>query len=161
MGPVINVNNDPLITNPFNPIDNYSDKIDSQIEYLQAMKNRLAKTKQARSNNNSLWDKIDSEISSLNDEQRDILFNSKQYQEIDSELKFLVQQTLFNSVKDIIEQSEEGNKLLVEQLDFIKHNKKAIVSESNKKIELFEKFQIAAKANPNLTYKEFVESINQ
>lgn len=37
----------------------------------------------------------------------------------------------------------------------------SLIAESNKKLELFEKFQIAAKANPNLTYKEFCESINK
>lgn len=44
---------------------------------------------------------------------------------------------------------------------FILHRKNAIIAESNKKLELFKKFQIAASANPNLTYKEFCESINK
>ena len=43
----------------------------------------------------------------------------------------------------------------------VKSSKNAIIAESNKKLELFEKFQIAASANPNLTYKEFYESINK
>ena len=43
----------------------------------------------------------------------------------------------------------------------VKSSKNAIIAESNKKLELFEKFQIAASANPNLTYKEFCESINK
>lgn len=45
--------------------------------------------------------------------------------------------------------------------NYVKSSKNAIIAESNKKLELFEKFQIAAKANPNLTYKEFCESINK
>lgn len=34
------------------------------------------------------------------------------------------------------------------------------IAESNRELETFKKFQIAAQANPNLTYKEFCENIN-
>lgn len=51
--------------------------------------------------------------------------------------------------------------LLTQQLNYVKSSKNAIITESNKKLELFKKFQIAASANPNLTYKEFCESINK
>ena len=54
-----------------------------------------------------------------------------------------------------------GKDLLTQQLNYVKSSKNAIIAESNKKLELFEKFQIAASANPNLTYKEFCESINK
>lgn len=64
-------------------------------------------------------------------------------------------------VKGVIEQSQVGKDLLTQQLNYIKSSKNAIIAESNKKLELFEKFQIAASANPNLTYKEFCESINK
>lgn len=36
----------------------------------------------------------------------------------------------------------------------------ALGAESNRELETFKKFQIAAQANPNLTYKEFCENIN-
>lgn len=111
--------------------------------------------------NNSLWSAIDSEIGSLNDEQRNILFSDTKYIQIDNQLKQLVQEALINSVKNVIEQSPNGKELLTQQLNYIKSSKNAIVAESNRKLELFEKFQIAAKANPNLTYKEFCESINK
>lgn len=38
--------------------------------------------------------------------------------------------------------------------------KDKIIAESNRELETFKKFQIAAQANPNLTYKEFCENIN-
>lgn len=53
-----------------------------------------------------------------------------------------------------------GNKLLTQQLNLIKTNKDKIIAESNRELETFKKFQIAAQANPNLTYKEFCENIN-
>lgn len=63
-------------------------------------------------------------------------------------------------IKNIIENSEIGNKLLTQQLNLIKTNKDKIIAESNRELETFKKFQIAAQANPNLTYKEFCENIN-
>lgn len=47
----------------------------------------------------SLWNKIDNEIKSLNDDQRNILFSDKNYISIDTQLKILVQEALVNSVK--------------------------------------------------------------
>lgn len=88
-------------------------------------------------------------------------FDYLEYIQIDNQLKQLVQEALINSVKNVIEQSPNGKELLTQQLNYIKSSKNAIVAESNRKLELFEKFQIAAKANPNLTYKEFCESINK
>lgn len=70
-------------------------------------------------------------------------------------------EALINSVKGVIEQSQAGKDLLTQQLNYVKSSKNAIIAESNKKLELFKKFQIAASANPNLTYKEFYESINK
>lgn len=45
-------------------------------------------------------------------------------------------------------------------INLIKTNKDKIIAESNRELETFKKFQIAAQANPNLTYKEFCENIN-
>lgn len=45
----------------------------------------------------------------------------------------------------------------VRQLQLMKDK---IIAESNRELETFKKFQIAAQANPNLTYKEFCENIN-
>lgn len=97
----------------------------------------------------------------LNEEQRNILFRDTKYIQIDTQLKQLVQEALINSVKGVIEQSQAGKDLLTQQLNYVKSSKNTIIAESNKKLELFEKFQIAASANPNLTYKEFCESINK
>ena len=153
-GPTFNIGYDPILSNPFPQTVDYSKEIDERVQYLQAMKERMSNTIQYPNNqNNSLWSAIDSEIGSLNDEQRNILFSDTKYIQIDNQLKQLVQEALINSVKNVIE--------LTQQLNYIKSSKNAIVAESNRKLELFEKFQIAAKANPNLTYKEFCESINK
>lgn len=161
-GPTFNIGYDPILSNPFPQMADYSKEIDERVQYLQAMKERMSNTVQPANNpNNSLWSAIDSEIGSLNDEQRNILFSDAKYIQIDNQLKQLIQEALINSVKNVIEQSPNGKELLTQQLNYVKSSKNAIIAESNKKLELFEKFQIAAKANPNLTYKEFCESINK
>lgn len=161
-GPTFNIGYDPILSNSFPQTVDYSKEINERVQYLQAMKERMSNTIQYPNNqNNSLWSAIDSEIGSLNDEQRNILFSDTKYIQIDTQLKQLVQEALINSVKGVIEQSQAGKDLLTQQLNYVKSSKNAIIAESNKKLELFEKFQIAASTNPNLTYKEFCESINK
>ena len=42
----------------------------------------------------------------------------------------------------------------------IRTKKDSIIEEANRELELFKKFQIAAQANPKLTYVEFCKTIN-
>lgn len=37
---------------------------------------------------------------------------------------------------------------------------RGLLEEANKETELFKKFQIATQANPNLTYAEFIKTVN-
>lgn len=146
-----------------------------QANYIDTELNRLEQAKQqliaARDNiqlpvkgttinNGHLWADIDSEIATLNADQQKILANDEEYQAIDKELQMLIQAELINSVKDKVANSERGKVLLERQLTNIKDKKNKIVEESNKEIELFRKFQIAAQANPNLSYVEFIKAIN-
>lgn len=161
-GPTFNIGYDPILSNPFPQTVDYTREIDERVKYLQAIKDKMAgSNQQTNQQKDSLWTAIDNEIGSLNEEQRNILFSDTKYIQIDTQLKQLVQEALINSVKGVIEQSQAGKNLLTQQLNYIKSSKNAIIAESNKKLELFEKFQIAASANPNLTYKEFCESINK
>lgn len=157
----VNFGVDPLLQNPYSPNNvDYEREIEDRMKKLQAIKEQYSQIKQHTATN-SLWTEIDREISSLTEEQRNILFNSEDYIAIDNGLKNLIQQALINSVKGVVESSEVGKKLLEKQLNFIKNSKDRIVAQSNKEIEVFKKFQIAAKANPQLTYKEFIETINK
>lgn len=125
-GPTFNIGYDPILSNPFPQTVDYSKEIDERVQYLQAMKERMSNTIQYPNNqNNSLWSAIDSEIGSLNDEQRNILFSDTKYIQIDNQLKQLVQEALINSVKNVIEQSPNGKELLTQQLNYIKSSKNA------------------------------------
>lgn len=63
-------------------------------------------------------------------------------------------------VRDKIANSPRGKELLEKQLNNIRAKKDIIVEKTNKELELFKKFQIAAQANPKLTYVEFCKTIN-
>lgn len=68
-GPTFNIGYDPILSNPFPQMVDYSKEINERVQYLQAMKERMLNTVQPANNpNNSLWSAIDSEIGSLNDE---------------------------------------------------------------------------------------------
>ena len=154
-GPTFNFVQDPLLQTPN---VNYGQEIQKRINYLVQMKEQYGNnipTKQQ-----SLWEIIDIEVNKLTSEQQSILFNHNEYKQNGKVLEGLVQTALFNSVKAVIEQSDEGSKILKRQLEIIRSNKDAIVAESNRKYELFEKFKVASAANPNLTYTEFCKTLN-
>lgn len=157
---------DPLLNIAKSSPDDYIGTINQEIERLERFKQQVEQVQQSKTINTStklnkvsLWDTIDSEISSLTDEQKQILATDDTYNNIDKELQILIQQELINSVKGKIEQSSRGKELLEAQLKNLKEKKSSIVAESNKEMELFKKFQIAVQANPNLTYAEFIKTI--
>lgn len=154
------MNFDPTLQNRFAPNLDFNIEIENRIRELESMKNSYNKQVIPQENNNSLWNKIDLEIQSLTTDQKNILFSAEEYIRINTQLQELVQQALINSVKATVENSEIGNKLLTQQLNLIRNNKDRIINEANKEIEVFKKFQIAARTNPQLTYADFIKSIN-
>ena len=158
--------NDPLLAPTRG---NYSQYIESELQRVEEEKQRLLAARnsiqqqptQQLPNAVNLWADIDREITALTPEQQNILANDEVYRNIDAQLQMLIQTELINSVKDKVANSEQGRALLEKQLSNIKDKKARIIEESNKDIELFKKFQIAAQANPNLTYVEFIKAITQ
>ena len=160
MAQVFNIGNDPVLTNPYMPMD-MTEELDRRIQYLQAQKEQYISAQGNNVPQKSLWNDIDVEIRSLNEEQRTLLFQDRGYMEIDTELQFLIQQAMIESVKGVVEKSPRGKELLQNQLNYIRSSKATIIKECNRKYEIFEKFKVAAQANPNLTYKEFCETFNK
>ena len=62
-----------------------------------------------------------------------------------------------NLVKSKVESDEEGKDLLKSLLDTIKKQKREIIEESNKELELFNKFKEFSKSNPDITYEQFIK----
>ena len=144
-----------------NYIDAELERLDQMKQQLQAARDSIQLPVKGQAQQTvSLWATIDTEISSLTPDQQKILGTDEEYRAIDAQLQVLIQNELIGLVKDKVANSEQGKALLERQLANIKDKKSKIVEESNKELELFKKFQIAAQANPNLSYVEFIKAIN-
>lgn len=130
--------------------------IDAQLQVLKSYEEKL-KNYKTEVADNSIWNKIDLEISSLTDDQKQKLFNKQDYINLNSQLQNKVQIELLNLVKSKIESDQEGNKLLLELYKVIKTQKKQIIEESNRELELFNKFREYSKNNPEITYEQFIK----
>lgn len=151
---------DPLLGSPQL---NYT-SVEEQLRNLDAKRQSLETLKQLNSQaapviSTPIWDEIDAEIKVLTYDQQNKLFENEDYISIYSELNSLVQQELINSVKYKIENSPRGNKLLQDQLKLLKTLKNKIIESSNREMELFKNFQEFSKANPNVTYEQFLNTI--
>lgn len=130
--------------------------IDAQLQVLKSYEEKL-KNYKTEVADNSIWNKIDLEISSLTDDQKQRLFNKQDYINLNSQLQNKVQIELLNLVKSKIESDQEGNKLLLELYEVIKTQKKQIIEESNRELELFNRFREYSKSNPEITYEQFIK----
>jgi hypothetical protein len=105
-----------------------------------------------------LWDRVDSEIAPLTDEQKKVVYADEEYVAVQAELAKMVQEQMLRMVKPYIEGSEKGKELLNKMYDIAVVAKKKAISETNKEMELFKRWQEYSVANPNATYAEFIKS---
>lgn len=165
----VNLGYDPLLAGVASPVD-YITQLDNQIQQLTAAKSQIQSqlrnpnqnmqpARLAQPQQVNLWDEIDKEVCSLNNDQQAILAKDDVYNNVSAELQMLIQQELINSVRDKVANSPRGKELLEKQLNNIRAKKDSIIEEANKELELFKKFQIAAQANPKLTYVDFCNNI--
>lgn len=150
--------NDPLLSDSdYNAMRDKLEALQKHKELLQGINNPTAQSKKEV----SIWDKIDSEIEPLTDSQKNILFNDEIYKQNESELMQLIQDEMIRLVRPRVENSEQGKSVLEAQLKLVKEKKNAVIAESNKEIERFNAFRLASKANPELTYAEFINQISE
>lgn len=135
---------------------NNIDDIDTQIQKMEAYRQKL---KQLKDTPKSLiWDRIDAEISPLSSEQKNRLLQNKEYLDTYNEIQSLVQLEILNLVKGKIENTERGRELLNRQLNIVRSIKGKIIEETNREMELFNKFKEYSKNHPNTSYDEFLKS---
>ena len=142
-------------------IPDYYNSINNQIDYLEQLRNDIQQRPIQIPRKENDWDLINKEIDGLNDDQKKLLFEDNKYKEFDSNLQAIIQKELIELVKDKIASSSTGKQLLSDMLNYVKSVKPNIIAESNKDLELFKKFQIAVSVNPDLTYTEFIKSLNK
>ena len=142
-------------------IPDYYNSINNQIDYLEQLRNDIQQRPVQIPRKENDWDLINKEIDGLNDDQKKLLFEDNKYKEFDGNLQAIIQKELIELVKDKIASSSTGKQLLSDMLNYVKSVKPNIIAESNKDLELFKKFQIAVSVNPDLTYTEFIKSLNK
>jgi hypothetical protein len=139
------------------------ESLDSQIRQLNAYRARLQELQQSsmqapEAQKKSLWTSLDQELETMTSEQMARLNSNSEYQTSYSNIQTLVQQELMNLVKNKIETSENGKKLLESHLALTKELKTQIMTDARKEMELFLKFKDYAKNNPNSTYEDFLKN---
>ena len=132
-----------------------SNDIESQIRQLEEYRKRLQSLEISGS---SLWNTIDNEVSSLDDRKRNLIMQDTEYVNVYNNIQMMVHNELLNLVKAKIEASEQGRKLLEKQLESLRKARQRIEEKDNKDMELFNKFKEFSKANPNVTYEQFIKN---
>lgn len=140
-----------LGNNPVNTLDD----IDMQIQRMESYRQKL---KQMQTPQKLIWDEIDAEIKPMTEEQKGRLLQDTDYKEVYMEIQSIVQSELLNLIKGKIESTERGKDLLSKQLKIVKKLKDKIINDTNKEMELFNKFRDFSKQNPNVTYEAFIKN---
>ena len=162
MGPVNQVilGGDPLLGGSM-----LGNNLDAQLQMLEKYKQSLEAAKQTMQQQavvqqpqKLIWDEIDLEVEPLTDEQKNMLFSDNDYAETYALIQGMVQSEILNMVKAKIESNPEGRELLQNQLKNVKRLKSKIINETNREMELFKKFKEFSKANPGITYDEFIKA---
>lgn len=139
------------------PMDTLDD-IDAQINKMQAYRNKLRQMQATSQPQKLIWDEIDAEIIPMTDEQKARLLQDPEYAEVYTELQSIVQNEILNLVKGRIESTERGRELLSKQLRIVKKLKNKIISDTNREMELFNRFREYSKQHPDVTYEDFIKA---
>lgn len=143
---------------------NNLDDIDTQIQRMEAYRQRLKQLKESQQIQNNqpqrlIWDEIDQEITPMSNEQKNRLLNDQDYISVYTELQSMVQAELLNLVKAKIEGSERGKELLSKQLKIVRKLKTKIIEDTDREMEMFKKFKEYSKEHPNTSYDEFIKDV--
>lgn len=137
------------------------DDLDMQIKRMEAYKQRLRQLQnqqQPQQPQKLIWDDIDAEIIPMTDEQKARLLQDQEYAEVYTELQTMVQTEILNLVKGRIESTERGKELLSKQLKIVRKLKTKIINETNREMELFNRFREYSKQHPDVTYEDFIKA---
>ena len=143
-----------------NPIMDNLDSLDIQIQKMEEYRKQLQRLKnqQVPTQHNLIWDSIDAVLAPMSDEQKEKLFSDSEYATIYNRLQVIVQAELLNLVKARIESTQEGKDLLGSQLKLTRKLKSQIIEDTNKEMQLFNKFKEFSRTNPGITYDEFLRN---
>lgn len=101
-----------------------------------------------------IWDEIDRIVSSLNDQERAVLNNNKEYYDNSMAIQEMVNSELLLLVKGRIEASAEGKVVLEQQLSFVRRTSKIAKEETARRDALFREY---VTEHGDMTWKEFID----
>lgn len=134
------------------------DDLDAQIRKMEAYRNKLRQMQSQQQPQKLIWDEIDAEIIPMTEEQKARLLQDPEYAEVYTDLQNIVQSEILNLVKGRIESTERGKELLSKQLKIVKKLKNKIINETNREMELFNRFREYSKQHPDVTYEDFIKA---
>jgi hypothetical protein len=135
------------------------DDLDAQIRRMEVYKQKLKQMQmQNQQPQKLIWDEIDAEIAPMSDEQKERLLQDQEYAEVYTEIQIAVQNEILNLVKGRIEGTERGKELLSKQLRLVRKLKTKIINDTNREMELFNRFKEYSKQHPDVTYEDFIKA---
>ena len=140
----------------------YIANIDQQISYFTKLKQQATDSLGKQYNDlqnlkpDSIWNKIDNEVSNIDKYIIETLNNDETYKSINTQLQTIVQQELLYLVRDKVESRQDGKELLEKQLQVIKQIKSNASEKRNKDIDLFNRFKEYSRIHPETTYEQFL-----
>ena len=101
-----------------------------------------------------IWDEIDRIVSSLNDQERAVLNNNKEYYDNSMAIQEMVNSEVLLLVKGRIEGSVEGKAILEQQLSFVRRTSKIAQEETARRDALFREY---VTEHGDMTWQEFID----
>lgn len=101
-----------------------------------------------------IWDEIDRIVSSLNDQERAVLNNNKEYYDNSMAIQEMVNSEVLLLVKGRIEGSVEGKAILEQQLSFVRRTSKIAKEETARRDALFREY---VTEHGDMTWQEFID----
>lgn len=144
--------NDPLLTSGRN-LEQLAQENEMYQQKLQALQ-QFPKTQPVQHTATPVWDEIDRIVSSLNDQERGILSNNKEYYDNSMAIQEMVNAELLLLVKGRIEASAEGKAILEQQLSFVRRTSKTAKEETARRDALFREY---VTEHSDMTWQEFID----
>ena len=144
--------NDPLLTSGRN-LEQLAQENEMYQQKLQALQ-QFPKTQPVQHTATPVWDEIDRIVSSLNDQERGILSNNKEYYDNSMAIQEMVNAELLLLVKGRIEASAEGKAIMEQQLSFVRRTSKTAKEETARRDALFREY---VTEHSDMTWQEFID----
>ena len=144
--------NDPLLSTG-RSMDQLAKENEMYQQKLQALQ-QLPKSQSVQRTETPIWDEIDRIVSSLNEQERSILNNNKEYYDNSMAIQEMVNAELILLVKGRIESSAEGTAILEQQLSFVRRTSKTAKEETARRDALFREY---VTEHSDMTWQEFID----